>query len=78
MTIAELLAFATGTFSVEGSSAQGYYVNFYFKDAEGDTRRETLFDGLTKKEAGDIVRKFTDARRTVASVIETYEDRLYT
>lgn len=78
MTLAELLAFAGGTFSAEGSPKEGYYINFYFKDAEGDTRRETLFDRLTRKEASDIVKGLTEAKRKVTSIIETYEDRLYT
>lgn len=78
MTIHDLLAFAGGTFSVDGGTKEGYYINFYYKDAEGDTRRDTLFDQLTRKEASDIVKGLTEAKRKVTSIIETYEDRLYT
>lgn len=77
MTIEDMLAFAAGTPSKGGSSSDGYYINFYFKDSEGTTRRETLFDGLTSKEADDIVRGMKESQRKLVSILETYEDRLY-
>lgn len=77
MTIPDLIEFATGTFLAEGTAENNFYVNHYFRDADRDTRRETMFDGLTRKEANDIVRKLTEAQRAVTSVLDKYQDRIY-
>lgn len=31
-----------------------YYINRYFKDTEGTTRRETIYDGLSLDEAASL------------------------
>lgn len=77
MTIKDMIVLATGRFIKEGNARQGYQVNFFSNYDEGDTRLETLFDGLTSKEASDIVRNLTEARRIVTLVLETYEANIH-
>lgn len=38
-----------------------YYVNCYFDEGEGFTRRDTVLDGLTKKEAERVVKSLNRA-----------------
>lgn len=32
-----------------------YYINRYFKDEYGDTRKQTVYDGLTEKETVRLI-----------------------
>lgn len=76
MTMAELIAFGTGAFSIEGSSEEGYGIDFNFRDGDFN-RREPMFYGLSRKEANDIVKTLKEAQRKIISKLETYQDRIY-
>jgi len=49
-----------------------YFINQYWNDASGTTRRDTIFDGLSLRQADKIERELNRAAKQVRAIVGKY------
>lgn len=68
---------ASGHFAAEEGDHGLWYINHYFPDAEGTTRRSTLFDGLTKPQAKDLEERLNKYAGALHTAMRKYKRYAY-